>query len=1119
MNNDQLLMNRKSVKKLRFINWSIFPNTTMMVEGSTLLTGGNTTGKSTALDGFNYLLTGNTSFNAASTDKNKSSDRTLVTYLRGDTTRDGDNRYLRGNRDVTCYIGAEFDSPVDKEPMVIFVAIELSNESSTTSSYWYIAKNTSMDEIKFCDEEGGKLTVYPKRDVKIKGQRITHGNYLSRDKGLQQVLQALGLRGKVSAYRNKLTKMMAFNPDEKNVDAFIRNMVLDANSISSIAELKEQRDSYNNALQEYENMLLCRKKLEEIEDCTKEYEKAYDGYQTRNILFSYQNWKKLLSDSVTTKDKKSAEEAKVADLKKRKISAEEERDVAWREYDELRNKNSDITRSIENFDKKIKELKADTEHLTKASANLKSLQDFVNEVIGMYSEEMLHPGNRHNVTHLISADLDPSLKASSFHIFAQDIDALIENKRNKKSENYLALRNVRDMLRDRRTTRHSLEQNKLVFESSYIKTRELLEGEMSKRGIVTDVKFFVELIADIKDKKWQKAIEAYLNTKRFDIIVEPKYAKLAMQIISENRNCRGSVIITDKLEKTDIIAGSAAEQLEIANPSARMYANYLLNRIHLCKDIDELHEYPKGGLMSNGTLAKSYAVRNLEMDRLNLYIGQDAVKSQLEQLSREIESLEKEESVCISNDEALKDEIAELTSIPLRQDDYEFDAISRLVSVKEELRKTEDSKREYENNPSFAAITNAIKNAEDKYNSKNLIVSQIDSTIGASVSDINKYETKLVQIAEDEVKARNKFEDDIREKPEFKQPAIDMYEQLLKKKTPFPYITLETIHGWETRMIDSKHKLENQHREYCQLEGTSKDKYGIQYINHYRDIHRKLINVRIEEASQKVEKMNEKLQDAFAHDFIIKIRAAAQEARENISALNKVLRKRKFGDNIYEFEMNENHRDPRRDLFFRIAKRLPEPEDAEMEDMYSLFNPGKNTESRLSEAETKEYERDIKEFIDIVLKEEDESVYTDYRNYYNYDVHIIDIGESEGSTHFSKKKGSASGGELQTPYYIILAAALLQFYPEDRCCARIAFVDEAFSKMDPERISQMVDYFEENGFQTFYAAPPEKINSIGTRINTTISIMKKGDYSFAIEGLEKSYAQRAKEAEDEENGA
>ena len=52
------------------------------------------------------------------------------------------------------------------------------------------------------------------------------------------------------------------------------------------------------------------------------------------------------------------------------------------------------------------------------------------------------------------------------------------------------------------------------------------------------------------------------------------------------------MVITDKLPETDISAGSAAEMLVIPNVYARRYANYLLNGIHLCGSLEELHEYP-----------------------------------------------------------------------------------------------------------------------------------------------------------------------------------------------------------------------------------------------------------------------------------------------------------------------------------------------------------------------------------------------------------------------------------------------------------------------------------------------------------------------------------------------
>jgi hypothetical protein len=49
----------------------------------------------------------------------------------------------------------------------------------------------------------------------------------------------------------------------------------------------------------------------------------------------------------------------------------------------------------------------------------------------------------------------------------------------------------------------------------------------------------------------------------------------------------------------------------------------------------------------------------------------------------------------------------------------------------------------------------------------------------------------------------------------------------------------------------------------------------------------------------------------------------------------------------------------------------------------------------------------------------------------------------------------------------------------------------------------MVKYLEENDFQVIYAAPPEKIGSIGQYIRSTVSLVVTGRYTHAVEGLVK----------------
>ena len=62
-------MNRKTATKLLLVQWARFQNECIRLEGSTLLTGVNGSGKSTVLDAMTYLLTGNTQFNKAAKDQ------------------------------------------------------------------------------------------------------------------------------------------------------------------------------------------------------------------------------------------------------------------------------------------------------------------------------------------------------------------------------------------------------------------------------------------------------------------------------------------------------------------------------------------------------------------------------------------------------------------------------------------------------------------------------------------------------------------------------------------------------------------------------------------------------------------------------------------------------------------------------------------------------------------------------------------------------------------------------------------------------------------------------------------------------------------------------------------
>lgn len=1079
--------NRKVATGLQLINWSRFTSVKMKFEGSTLITGNNGTGKSTVLDAITYLLTGNTHFNIAAKDR----DRSVAAYVRGDTHSEGAGRYLRGNMDVVSYIAMEFYSPVEKAKMVVFVTIELKKDESKANSYWYVAKDTFLSDIIFCEEKDGKLSVYPKSQITVKGQHISSKEFMGMERGTKQVLQAMGLRCEVSKYKSKIIKMMSFDP-QKNIDKFIQECVLEEGEMSSLADLKEQRANYEEIRQTYDDMLESKKVLEHIEDCTREYEQKYSDYNKRRLVLGYQKWESAVQAIEKLKSAKGQEEAGLAFLVDKKEKKDKELEDARHKLEELNSSSDfqDISSTLKRFEDQIERLTKERNLLSRYVKEVEDLQEWIDRLMQDYSEELQLTLDVKDELTTISSKGDTTKKVSAFYAFSEEIKRICELKKLAQLRNRDQIEKDNDSLAQKLDEKKQLEGNKLVFEPGYEKTRSLISDELKKQNISTDVKFFVELITEVKDKKWRRAIETFLGGKRFNIIVDPKYTAQVLKIVNDNLATKGKVVIADKLEATEIVAGSAAEQLEIINPTARMYANYLLNGIHLCETVDELHEYPKGAIMPNGMLAKSYAVGKMQINGTKLFIGQDAIKLQIEDLEKEICALEESIKERSALNDSLNAEIIGLQKKSLNQDDYDFEAVNEYDAVKESLRAAKSEKENYEKDPSLTAMLEAFSKAKANHQRIEEEIRALYKNIGGSEKEIERIQKDISLKEQIQESAQKEFEQECREMPELRQPAIDMYNQQTQKKETA--ITEKTVREWAGELEKTKKELEDAHLQYCRINGTDNQMRGVSFIGYYREQYRNLANVQIEEAKQKLEKQGEKLQSAFVGDFVAEINETIRDAKEEIDKINKELKGRPFGNDVYQFEMKERLDSEGKALFFKICKQ-----------MHEYFDNAEYYLNVIKDDEDSEH--DIKEFIDIVLNEEDESEYTDYRKYFTYDMRIISKqGEDEVQATLSKKQGSASNGEKQTPYFIILAASLLQLYPKDRSSARLAFIDEAFSALSRERIEQMVDYLETNDFQVVYAAPPDKINSIGSHIQTTITLVPKGRQSFAVEGLLKN---------------
>lgn len=102
----------KKLTKIKLVNWHLFSNQTIDIQGNTLISGENGSGKSTLLDAVQYLLVGGrggVKFNVAATDDAK---RTLDGYVRGRIGAEN-KEYLRTG-DVITHVALEFYDEKEK---------------------------------------------------------------------------------------------------------------------------------------------------------------------------------------------------------------------------------------------------------------------------------------------------------------------------------------------------------------------------------------------------------------------------------------------------------------------------------------------------------------------------------------------------------------------------------------------------------------------------------------------------------------------------------------------------------------------------------------------------------------------------------------------------------------------------------------------------------------------------------------------------------------------------------------------------------------------------------------------------------------------------------------------
>ena len=233
--------------------------------------------------------------------------------------------------------------------------------------------------------------------------------------------------------------------------------------------------------------------------------------------------------------------------------------------------------------------------------------------------------------------------------------------------------------------------------------------------------------------------------------------------------------------------------------------------------------------------------------------------------------------------------------------------------------------------------------------------------------------------------------------------------------------------------------------------------------------------------------------------------------------LNKVIAKLDFGKDQYQFVFKRNSGEDGKyyDMFMdRDLDINPSQLSNQMANQMDLFR---------MEHENK-YGEQMNELLNIFIPPADASAevqeeakhsmekYADYRTYLSFDMQQIIRGEDGQpiKLKLSKMLKKNSGGEGQNPLYVALLASFAQTYritadirTHRAPTIRLVVLDEAFSKMDAEKVASCISLIRRLGFQVIISATNDKIQNYLENVDKTFVFANPNKKSISIQEFEK----------------
>ncbi len=594
---------------------------------------------------------------------------------------------------------------------------------------------------------------------------------------------------------------------------------------------------------------------------------------------------------------------------------------------------------------------------------------------------------------------------------------------------------------------------------------------------------------EVTDARWQSAIEGYIGGARFGIIVDPDYEADAIRIVRgmPGRDNRARVIQGAKAlrdaSRVNPPANSIVHVLKFTHGVAQAYIIASYGSVVRVDSAEELRNTARG-LTADGMGSGNYAMFRCDIQDADLVFGAAAreralaarrteleqlqrsrqeANDQLQETARLVEAIDRLQSLSyastLSDVLALHREIRAIEMLLAQLDVSAWQSLdeqlSRLQAEEKQLRQSigELNERSGELKSKLANIGRRIEELSEQKEDAQTQMADAEDHL----------RTLHTGWPEFDLEARLRFAEDEAKTIDLSRAEV-LREEIMGRLMKAERALSETLQDHNRRTTRPSDAI-----VYTSFAGVYDENLFSGICELRREIDRvfNLLknNVLVEKHTQ-LQQLKLSFNNAFVSHLCQAIHQAISEGKRQLDLLNKELENHRFGSD--------------RERFRFAAEWVPEFRDYARFFADIVRNPGVEGDT-LFEGKLAAKSEAVRDSLMALLLDADEQRsqrelerISDYRNYYRYEIYK----EVDGKEPIALSEyGTGSGGQLETPAYIIRAASITSAlrYSEGVNHLRMVLVDEAFSKMDETRSREVIDYLTRTlGLQLLFIMPTSK---------------------------------------------